>query len=443
MRQFFSLVILGIALSFLLNACSQKEQSQTPDQNKTTTTTAQAQTQANTTPEASASTPVREETIRWITAGIGDWENDSNWEDTASKAHRLPNEQDIVFVPKTIQGRTVSVQIADTAAKTVKKLINEGEISGHRGEKNPTGSLELRATETLINKGQIQGEPDPNGQGGSVMLNAKNFENLGTIESGETNKIEAAGGSVTIEAEIFVNKGDVRSARSEMGDGGPIQISAKRLTNYKRVTAARTDHVGSAGGSITLKATDYFSQYEGARITAGRSHETREEAPPSTDKNKKKEAPKISYYGKGGSIAIQAKEVNIFDGRLTAGEGNPKGELIIKSSGELILSSSKPVLDAYTIKLVAQRTISLLGLKKDALKSTAPEGEVGIMISTCDRIDLQNNKGSIILTGSSGATIQFAVPQASQRNILLDSGITLGKLSKPQAQLVAPTQSCG
>ncbi len=446
MRKFFLLFVLFISLSILVTACGQKQQNQTQGSNNPSTTQVQNNTTPPTLPPQTSSNeiakPIREETIRWVTAGIGDWENDSSWEDSASQTHRLPNEQDIVFVPKMIQGRTVSVQISDITAKTIKKLINEGDINGHRGEKNPTGSLEIKATDAIINKGQIQGEADPNGQGGSVRLSTPNFENLGTVESGETNKIEAPGGNVTIEADVFVNKGDVRSARSEKGDGGSIQILAKRLTNHKRVTGARTDHEGSAGGSITLKATEYFSQYEGGRITAGRSHETREEAPPSTDKNKKKEPPKITYFGKGGSITIQAREVNIFDGRLTAGAGAPKGDITVESSGELIVSGSKPTLDAYSIKLIAQRTISLLGLKKEALKSAAPEGVIGIMISTCDRIDMQNNKSNTVLVGTNGATIQLSVPQASQRHVLLDSGVTLGKLSKPQAQLVAPIQSC-
>lgn len=425
--------------AFLLFSASNSRNS--PPLIETSKNTAPNTTHTTSTQPISPEVAATEETIRWVTAGIGDWENDSHWEEVSTKAHRLPHEQDIVFIPKMLQGRTVSVQIADISAKTIKKLINAGAINGHRGEKNPKGSVELRATEAIINQGQIQGEPDPNGEGGSVLLSTARLENTGTIESGESNKIEVAGGSVTIEADVFVNKGDIRSARSEWGDGGLIQITGRRLTNYKRITAARTDHKGSAGGSIVFKASEYFSQYESARITAGRSVEEREEAPPSNDKDKKKQPPKITHFGLGGSITIQAPEINIFDGRLTAGEGAPKGDVTLASSGELIVSGGKPTLEANIIKLTAQRTLSLLGLKKEALKSVAPEGTVGILILTCLKIDLQNNKGNVILASANGATIQIAVPQASQRNIMLDGGNTLEKLSKPTAQLIAP-QTC-
>ena len=138
---------------------------------------------------------------------------------------------------------------------------------------------------------------------------------------------------------------------------------------------------------------------------------------------------------------IQAPEIKIFNGRLTAGEGSPNGDLMLEASSALTISSSKPRFEGNLIKLVSQKSISLLGLRKEALKSTAAEGAVGIIVSTCERLDLQNNKSSVILT-TNGASIQIGVPKASQTDVLMDSGMILGKLSKPTAQLAEPTQAC-
>ncbi|MBI3659008.1 hypothetical protein HY230_00865 [Candidatus Acetothermia bacterium] len=439
------LAVIGGGVYWLFSSFGSKEQTpsvaQTTPSNNTPNKSTQPLTSTSVTATTSTPPPASEETIRWVTAGLGDWENDKNWEDVSSKAHRLPTEQDIVFVPKMLEGRTVSVQIAEATVKTVKKLINEGTIAGHRNEKNPKGSIELRATAAIINRNDIQAESDPNGEGGSVVLSAPKFDNFGMVEAGDTNVVEIPGGSVTIDAEIFMNKSDVHSGKSEKGNGGAVQISGKRLTNHKRITAGRSEHEGSAGGEIAIKATEYFSQYDDARLTAGKSAEKREESPPPASKKEKKQPPKITYLGKGGGITIQAPEVNIFNGRLTAGEGAPNGDITLEASNILTISSSKPRLEGNLIKLVALHSVSLLGLRKEALKSTASEGTAGIIVSTCERLDLQNNKGAVIFA-TNGASIQLGVPRANQLNILLDSGTTLEKLSKPTAQLAEPTQPC-
>jgi hypothetical protein len=435
------LVILMLMV-FLVGACTPKEQTQIEKQDSAPETSSQIATIPSEKTSNQATLSTSEETIRWVTAGLGDWEDESNWEDLSSKTRRLPNEQDIVFIPKMLQGRTVSVQITDSAAKIVRKLVNEGTIVGHRNEKNSQGAVALHATEALFNRGLMQGEADPNGEGGSVTINTAKLENTGTIEAGETNGIEAAGGSITITAEQLLNKGDIRSGHSEKGDGGSIQIHGNRLTNYKRITAGNTSQAGRAGGSVLITASEYFSQYESSRITGGKSAEKREAAPPSSDKDKKKELPKITYLGRGGDITIKAAEINIFDGRLTGGEGAPRGDLVLEATAGLVVSGNKPRLEGQLLKLTARKSLSLLGLRKEALKSVADPDQIGIFISSCERIDLQNNKESVILASTSGAIVQLAVPEASRKKILLDASVKLEKLSKPTVQIVASVQTC-
>jgi hypothetical protein len=380
----------------------------------------------------------REETIRWVRAGLGHWEDVQNWEETSTRAQRVPTEEDIVYVPRLIEGYTVSVQVVQAGPKTVKKLINEGIIAGQRGEHNPAGSVELHAREALINRGKIQAESNPTGEGGSVILKAPTLDNRDTIEAGDTNFVEAPGGSLTIEAGHFVNKGDLRSGRSERGAGGTIRIHAKQFANHKRLTAGRSDQEGRPGGEIVIRVADSFSQYDG-RIVAGRSAEKRE---PSPDNNKR-QRPKIVFLGRGGSITIQGGEIHIFSGRLTAGEGAPYGDIRFETDRTITISSNKPQLEANLIVLVARRVIHLWSLRKEALKSRAEKDTVGIIVSTCEQLDLKfNPKETVLLTGTEGALIQFGVPSKATKNLALESGTSWEKLSQPAPQLVEPVQAC-
>ena len=153
---------------------------------------------------------------------------------------------------------TIQVGHGGSAFLIADQVENHGDISA------PGGSIGFAAGQTVT----LSERPDGRGMSMAVTLPQGSVDNVG--------RIVADAGTVALNAKV-VNQGGFISANSVQNQNGVIELVAAESLNLgagSQILAQGDDSsTGSAGGKVTLKSDNLFSDATGSRIvTTGGAH---------------------------------------------------------------------------------------------------------------------------------------------------------------------------
>ena len=128
----------------------------------------------------------------------------------------------------------------------------------------PSGNVDLAAGQSVL----VSESPDGRGLSAAVTMPQGSVDNFG--------RITADGGSIVMQAQV-VNQNGILQANSVAEKNGVIELVASDTLNLgssSQILASGDDTAGgSAGGSVTLKSDNIFSDADGSQIvTTGGAH---------------------------------------------------------------------------------------------------------------------------------------------------------------------------
>jgi filamentous hemagglutinin family protein len=271
-------------------------------------------------------------------------------------------------------------------------LIAEN-IENHGGLNAPQGNVDLVAGQSVL----VSESPDGRGLSAKVTLPQGAVDNLG--------QITADGGSIVMEAKV-VNQGGLLQADSIQNKNGVIELVASDQLNLganSQILARGDDsRSGSAGGSVTLKSQNIFSDATGSEIdTTGGAN-----------------------GGNGGNIEISAPEVQSLNSRMDAGAQSGF------AGGEFLLDPVNIILGTSTAGGAINVNTAFAGFSTILLQAT---GNVTLNASTTWNLSTSTGKKTGQLTLEAGGDIIFGnkstITDANDWSVSLYAGYNNGAIT--------------
>ncbi len=188
-------------------------------------------------------------------------------------------------------------------------LIAEN-IENHGSLDAPGGSVDLAAGQSVL----VSESPDGRGLSATVVMPQGSVDNFGHIT--------ADGGSIMMQAKV-VNQDGLLQADSVQNKNGVIELVASDQLNLganSQILARGDDSAaGSAGGTVTLKSENIFSDAEGSQIiTTGGEH-----------------------GGNGGNIEISAPNIESLNSSMDASaQSSYFGGIFFLDPANIVLGTS-------------------------------------------------------------------------------------------------------
>ena len=267
------------------------------------------------------------------------------------------------------------------------KIENHGDIE------SPGGSIGLAAGQTVL----LSERPDGRGLSMSVTLPTGSVNNYG--------EIVADAGTLALQAKV-VNQNGLLQANSVREQNGQIELVASDTVNLGASSQiiAQGDHstAGSAGGTVTLKSDNIFSDAAGSQIvtTGG------------------------SQGGNGGNIEVSAPNIQSLESAMdaSAASGSVGGQFL---------------LDPINISLTGTGATTTAPDSGGTVNGSAGTGTWTLNVNTAFK-----NKNFSTITLEASGNISLAAnltwdlsgangnPAGTQLNLLAGGNITLGNGSK-------------
>jgi filamentous hemagglutinin family protein len=314
-------------------------------------------------------------------------------------------------------------------------LIAE-KIENHGSLNAPGGTVDLAAGQSVL----VSESPDGRGLSAAVTLPQGSVDNFG--------RITADGGSILMQAKV-VNQNGVLQADSVRNQNGVIELVASDQVNLganSQILAQGDDSAGgSAGGTVTLKSGNLFSDATGSQIittggaNGGNGGNIEISAPNIQSLNSTMDASAQSGFA-GGEFLLDP--VNIILGTSTAGGAINVNTafagfstILLQATGDITLNANTSWnLSSSTGKTTGQLTLEaggdiVFGNKSKILD--ANDWSISLYAGyNFNSGAVQSGVGNIYLNGGSGQTQNGAIQlSAGDINLFAGESILVAPLS--------------